>query len=162
MPRVGMGLMGVDRLKNEVKLSLSRSRRIRTVKFNLNIWTDEASLKDFRFCKNHIGMVSKLLNFPERGFVTQRCGYKAPPVEVTAILLRRISYPVRWHDLEIVFGRSRSALSEIFLEALESAYATLRPLNEKLGGQLFKRRAPMYANRVHEKGAALENLRWFH
>ena len=80
----------------ETSRAFARARRIKLMTFNLNAWSDEASLADFRFLRSHVGYLSKILKLPEAGFVTKRCGYKASPVEATAILLRRLASSTRW------------------------------------------------------------------
>lgn len=141
----------------EVKRSLQRSRRIRQLKFNLNAWTDEGSLTDFRFLRSDVGLVSRILDFPRGMAQTERSRYKASALEATAILLRRLSSPIRWHDLETVFGRSKSALSEIFLVALAHAHEKLGSNLNHFESGLVASRANLHAAKIHEKGAPLSN-----
>ena len=86
---------------------------------------------------------------------TKRCRYKAAAVETTAILLRRLASPTRWCDLETIFGRSRSALSELFLETLEHAHKFLSKYQNHFRSGLVERRAALYSQKIREKGAPL-------
>jgi hypothetical protein len=46
-------------------------------------------------------------------------GTKATGIEALMILLRRLSYPNRWCDLTVIFGRSQSELCLIFNEVID-------------------------------------------
>jgi len=79
-----------------------------------------------------------------------------PPVECLAIVLRRLASPARWVDLEEFFGRSGSALCQIF-------YTTVVMMMEKWGALLtewrmefMRDRAALYAEKIEEAGAYLD------
>jgi hypothetical protein len=53
---------------------------------------------------------------------TSQKQYLIDPMESTAIMLRRLATPSWWIDVQIEFGKHRSALSEIFYHTLEIFY----------------------------------------
>ena len=63
---------------------------------------------------------------------------------------------MRWCDLEIAFGRSRSALSELFLDTLEHAYEILKKYQNHFRSGLVVERAELYARKIFQKGSPLE------
>ena len=43
-----------DELMRDIELSKERAKLIKTTSFNLNIWTEESAMRDFRFSKSDI------------------------------------------------------------------------------------------------------------
>ena len=70
------------------------------------------SLYSCRFDKSSLYWLSAALALPAH----YRCGQgtKATGMEALLILLRRLSYPIRWCDLRQLFGREEPELSPIF------------------------------------------------
>jgi len=141
------------RAQREVTLSLDRRRRIRATSFNLNAFCSHDCLALFRFLPEHLGQLVDLLDinvsFP-------RTRLSVPPVECLAIVLRRLASPARWVDLEEFFGRSGSALCQIF-------YTTVVMMMDKWGALLtewrmefMRDRAALYAEKIEEAGAYLD------
>lgn len=113
---LGVEVHAYRRAQREVFMFLSRSARIRASSFNLNSFSSEQLLAFFRLLPEHIGQLSALLHV-DASFAHPNFAVEA--VECLCIVLRRHSAPVRWSDLEEVFGRSSSALSFIFLATFE-------------------------------------------
>ena len=141
------------RAQREVTLSLDRRRRIRATSFNLNAFCSHDCLALFRFLPERLGRLVDLLDinvsFP-------RTRLSVPPVECLAIVLRRLASPARWVDLEEFFGRSGSALCQIF-------YTTVVMMMDKWGALLtewrmefMRDRAALYAEKIEEAGAYLD------
>jgi hypothetical protein len=85
-----------------------------------------------RFAKRDIIYISSRIPWREvtsLGQVrTARRRYVASREEATCILMSRLAMPSRIEDLESRFFRSKSSISEIFYEALESFLAWAGPL----------------------------------
>ena len=65
-----------------------------------------------RFDRNSQHRLAAALELPD--FYRCEQGTKATGMEVLLIMLRRLSYPMRWCDLAQLFGREESELSMIF------------------------------------------------
>ncbi|KAE9308201.1 hypothetical protein PF001_g11280 [Phytophthora fragariae] len=83
------------------------------VRFELSSYGDANATKDFRFDVNGVKLLANLLALPATVVTDEgeRCGHE----EALAIILHRLSYPRRLHDMMNKFGRSTTALSRIFL-----------------------------------------------
>jgi hypothetical protein len=73
-------------------------------------------------------------------------------------MLRRLATPSSWIDLQIEFGKHRSALSEVFYHVLELLYEQFGLALEKWPQGLVESRAREYAKYVHEKGSPLDRV----
>ena len=142
------------RVRRDLSRCLPRSRAVVCSTFNLNLFLTEQSLSLFRFKPAVLGRVAHLLEV-EGGSSQRR--YRAPAVESVCVVLRRLSSPARRWDLEPLFGRSSSSLSEVFYETMErldegwsDALCTWRV-------DLMGQRAPRYAQCVLDKGGGLDN-----
>lgn len=69
------------------------------------------AIAKFRFLPANVGRLAKMLNI-DVNFSRRR--FRIPSVECVAINLCRLASPAQWRDLEVVFGRWGSTLSEIF------------------------------------------------
>ena len=93
----------------------------------------------------------------EELFSTSRRGYRASGIEAFCIIARRLSTPCVWSDLEKEFGRSVSALCEIFYETTEQLYKEIGHLVEEFKAGLIIERCEEYATKVFESGAPLDS-----
>ncbi|OQV17876.1 hypothetical protein BV898_08007 [Hypsibius exemplaris] len=80
--------------------------------FSLDKIADVHCKKNFRFLPKDLQELCDALRFPAFFIADNRS--KMPGLEGLCLLLRRLVYPVRLHDLEIVFGRVMSVLSRFF------------------------------------------------
>ena len=90
----------------------ARSLLITSNRFNLNGFSNQESLRNFRFLPFEIPKIAKLMAYNQSR--TTRNGYQSDPITTCCIVLRKLSCPTRWSDVEILFGMHASALSEIF------------------------------------------------
>ena len=60
-----------------------------------------------------------VMGWPSSRTCTRRNRYSCNPLIATCVILRRLAAPARWSDLEELFGKHASQLSEIFWEGLE-------------------------------------------
>eukprot|EP00171_Calliarthron_tuberculosum_P007558 IDg7558t1 len=72
-------------------------------------------------------------------------------------MLKRLSFPSRWTDLEHIFGMRASALCEVFWEVVESFVEARKHLLEVFRSGLMGRRAEIYSAAIKERGAPLDN-----
>ncbi|OWY97944.1 hypothetical protein PHMEG_00031408 [Phytophthora megakarya] len=77
-------------------------------------------------------------------------------IEALCIMLRRLAYPPRLYEHLLRFGRSRAALSRIFLHMVEHVHDKFA---EKIyfAHDLVEKRMVLYCSAVHEKGALFLN-----
>jgi nuclease HARBI1 len=69
----------------------------------------------FRFSVSELLTIVELLGLgSDTNFRTSRCHYRFTGIEGLCIVLRKLAFPARWNDTVCLFGRSKSALSEIF------------------------------------------------
>lgn len=99
-----------------LKLLIQRSKEVVCATFNLNAYSDAQCLGEFRCTRDEIPVIMNHMNWTAG--VTSHNGYVVDTVTATCILLRSLSYPCRWTDLEIQFGHHASALSEVFIRTL--------------------------------------------
>ena len=143
-------ISNVESVKKRASASLRRSIRIKLASFNLNAWSDDASLIDFRFLPQHVALIARILDFSGSRMLTKRFRCNTSSIEATAILLRRLASPLRWRDLEELFGKSRSSLSKIYLEALRLAHRRLRRHLDECRSGLVESRADRYATKIRD------------
>jgi hypothetical protein len=101
---------------------LRRSNRISAslFSFNFNALSDRDCLSNFRFCKRDITRLLVAFAWPVNVTCTRRSRYAVSPLLGICVGLRRLCTPSRWRDLEELFGKLSSQLSEIFWEVLET------------------------------------------
>ena len=132
-----------------------RSLHISATKFNINVYSDEQCLSHFRFRSSEIGTISNVLGWTSG--LTARSGYRCDAITASCIVLKRLSFPTRWRDLECIFGMRSSALCEVFWEVVETFLEGRGHLIETFRSELMTERAEMYAAAIHQKGAPLDN-----
>jgi len=91
------------------------------LRLNLNMMNEVDCQQYFRFGHGDIRQLTVSLQLPEV-IITPTHGDHVLVVEGTCLVLRHLSYPCRWFDLQNPFGRHTSALSRLFLsyDALDS------------------------------------------
>ena len=143
------------RLRYDIARINLRSLSISMNSFNINIYSDESALRDFRFQIKDIARVSDTMGW--NAGKTVRNGYKCMPFTACCILLRRMASPCRWADVEYLFGMRSSALSEVFWEVMESFYEAQGHLVLNLREGLLAQRAELYADSIKSAGAPLDS-----
>ena len=95
----------------------------RRKRFDLSKIPSEDRSLDFRFNRSQLEILCEVLHFPQY-FLTdeEHTQREIPAMEGLCILLRRLSYPNRLHDLEKEFGTDASVLSRIFNMVLDYVY----------------------------------------
>ena len=142
------------------KLDLSRSQRVSTscFSFNFNGLSDRDCLMHFLFRKEDIIRMIPVVAWPESVTHTARNGYGMTAILATCILLRRLATPCRWHDLELLFGKHASHLSECFWETLECFMEARGNLVQgPMSSSFISRRAAIYAEAIHNKCGVMDN-----
>ena len=83
------------------------------------------------------------------------------PLLVTCVVLRSLTAPARWRDMEMLFGKHGGQLSEIFWEGMESFLEARRQLIlSDIDYTFFFERAALYACAI-KKCEALDNCTGF-
>lgn len=144
----------LKKVKYDLHKMKARKRYISTTTFNLNIFSEEQSLKEFRFRTTEIGTVADLIGFTIGK--TTRKNYFCNDITAACIVLRRLAAPCRWSDLEHMFGMRMYKLSEVFWEALNGFVTEHAHLIETFRVDLMNERAQMYAEAIHLTGAPLD------
>lgn len=126
-------------------------------RFDLNKFSDEECLLNFRFEKVDVLHLVGALRLPDK-FVCLN-GTVAGAIEGLCVLLRRLSYPNRLTDMITMFGRSKTELSMIFNNVVDFVFAQHHSLLTNLNVPWLAPEKLLEMTRaVHEKGAALDNI----
>jgi len=141
------------RVGGYIRRSLQRSERVSAVAFNLNAFSQQEALNNFRFFVPDLGRLSSLLDLQVD---VSRRRYNVSPIECLAIVLRRLASPSRWTDLELLFGRSASSLSEIFCRGVDELIGRWGHLITTWRAALMAERAAAYAAAIAGKDAPLQ------
>lgn len=144
-----------QQLKKDKANVVSRMLHIKTKCFNINVFSDEESLKNFRFRRHEIGRLSELVSFTQG--ITKRCQYACDAVTAACIVARRLAAPCRWYDVELMFGMPYYTLSEVFWEALEMFIDQWGHVLTNVNVELLAERADMYAQAISNEGAPLDS-----
>lgn len=140
--------------------SMMRNKRISELdfSFNFNAFTNLDCLHHFRFEKRHVSDLVSVMGWPPTKLRTTRNRYRVTPILATCTVLRRLSAPARWRDLEELFGKHGPQLSEIFWEAVEFFLDARKHLvTAAISQQFIAERAELYSQCIHDKGKALTN-----
>lgn len=141
-----------NREHRQVKILLQRRKHVQTSTFNLNAYSEQQCLRDFRFKATDIGRLAFRLAFPGR---TSRNDYICDSVCATCILLHRLATVIRWYDVEPKFGFFSSQLSELFWDMVDLLIERVGHLLD-LRGAFLRSRAALYASAIKDAGAPLE------
>ncbi len=126
-------------------------------RFELNKYTDEECLLNFRFQKVDVLHLVTALRLPNR-FLCKN-GTIASSLEGLYVVLRRLAYPNRLTDMIAMFGRSKTELSMVFNNVVDFVFAQHYSLLSNLNVPwLAPEKLMEMARAVHQKGAALDNV----
>ena len=130
--------------------------------FDLNTYSDDDVLTQFRFMKRDILHLQTALDFPNEITCHFYNDLTVNTTEALCVVLNRLAYPCRYVDMVPIFGRSIPQLSMIFnqtVDLIDSNHGhRLRDMNQNwLNPQSLR----AFADSVHTKGAALDNVRGF-
>ena len=125
-------------------------------KFDLDGWDDAECKVELRFDKSDLPVLLRTLRFPDRFVCSQRTVCSG--MEGLCILLKRLSFPCRYSDMALRFGRNPTELCLIFNHVLDFVYRTHQHrLNSWNQPFLNPRALEHYAQSIHSRGAPLEN-----
>ena len=124
--------------------------------FNFDDWDNTECNTELRFAKSDVLVLLDALDFPEKFVCSQRT--TCTGLEGRCILLKRLAFPCRYTDLASRFGRNPTELCLIFNQVLDFVYERhshrLRSWDQPF---LSPEMLGIYAEAVHDKGAALQN-----
>lgn len=125
-------------------------------RFDLQSVPEPECLSTFRFEKTDIPILADVLGLPDVFRCPQRT--TAKKLEGLCILLRRLAFPCRYADMMPMFNRPVPELSMITNEVLDFIFENhshrLTQWDERL---LSPAKLQIYADAIHDKGAALAN-----
>ena len=125
-------------------------------KFDLAGWDDAECKVELRFDKSDLPVLLRTLRFPDRFVCSQRTVCSG--MEGLCILLKRLSFPCRYSDMALRFGRNPTKLCLIFNQVLDFIYRTHQHrLNSWNQPFLNPRALEHYVQSIHSGGAPLEN-----
>ena len=109
--------------KKEKRRLLSRSKNVSLISFEsaFRELSDRGCLHLFHFRKADVLRVAALVWWPATRFRKSRIRYKTNKLLSTCVLLCRLSTPIRRHDVELIFLKHSSQLSEISWETLSTS-----------------------------------------
>lgn len=127
------------------------------LQFDLNQLTNDEVKENFRFQREDLDRLRRLLGIPDQ--IQTESRNVVDGVTGLAILLRRFAYPNRWKDLRSFFHLSPQSLSQISTSVMNTILANKGILLENLVNlrHLDAAKLLQYAEAVHTKGAALRN-----
>lgn len=141
--------MRLRRARKDLKKMSVRSIKISMTTFKLNRFCEEECFHLFRFRAREIGKIVQLCNWTTGK--TRRSGYVADVTTAVCVVLRKLSYPTRWRDIEVMFGMRASAMSEVFYQVLGALVGMHGHLLENFRGDMKAERAEIYAKAIHDK-----------
>eukprot|EP00171_Calliarthron_tuberculosum_P003365 IDg3365t1 len=97
-------------------LRMERTIHVVSSTFNINSFSDEECMSHFRFRRCELSQIAALVGW--KAGRKKRNRYNCDPLAETCIMLRRLSTPTRYVDMEKDFSTHASALSEIFWRLL--------------------------------------------
>lgn len=156
-------LINQHELERAILVNIFQGRRasfIRSTRYgrlDLNTFTDEECFLHFRFHKRDLQRLVCSLGIPLEVRMPQ--SFSVSGIEGLCILLRRLSYPNRYSDLESMFGLSRESLSIVSNEIMNIVITNKGHLLNNLVNINFlnQERLRNYAISVANKGAPLVN-----
>ncbi|PXF47633.1 hypothetical protein BWQ96_02612 [Gracilariopsis chorda] len=141
------------RAKSDLRNIRDRLHRIRNYTFNINALSEEQCLHDFRFRRNDIGRISRIIGWQLHH--TSRNRYQCDAVTAACILFKRLSCTHTWYDMEPMFGMRYSHISEIFWDAIEKFVEYKGHLVTNLQSELLQSRAHIYSEAIRRRGSPL-------
>ena len=125
-------------------------------RFDLDEMDDSECLAEFRVKKRDLPDLAAALRIPNQFVCHQRS--VADGIEGLCMLLRRLSYPCRYSDMMVRFGRPVPVMSMVTNTVLDYIYTThshrILQWNQAI---LQLAQLQVYANTISLKGAALNN-----
>ena len=119
-------------------------------------WDEEECKVELRFDKSDLAVQLHALRFPDRFVCSQRTVCSG--MEGLCILLKRLSFPCRFTDMVMRFGRNPTELCLIFNHVLDFVYQTHQHrLNSWNQPFLNTPALQQYAQSIHARGAPLQN-----
>jgi len=94
-----------------IRRSVSRAGRVEGVAFNVDVFSAQDLLSTARFLPSDVGRLAAALHLDADSALRR---YRVDATKCLAIVLRRLASPTRWTDVEVMFRRCRSSLSESF------------------------------------------------
>ena len=124
--------------------------------FDLDNLSDDECRNELRFFKNDIFYLREILDFPEE--ITCYNGLKVSGIESLCLLLKRFAYPTRFLDMMPRFGRPIPQMCMVVNQAMNLIYANWnRLLTDFNQNWLSPRNLQIFADRIHQSGAPLQN-----
>ncbi|XP_074033773.1 uncharacterized protein [Leptinotarsa decemlineata] len=126
-------------------------------RFNLDNMMAEDIKINFRFERDDIFRLAAALHIPD--VIRTQTRDSVPGVMGLCILLRRLAYPGRLKDLQLLFGLSPQSLSQIINHMQNLIANNFMHLLDDLRNLpwLNLQRMHMYADAIHGRGAAISN-----
>lgn len=134
---------------------LEKEKNGKRKRFNIHEISEDVSWSKFRFTKEDVGRLQHAFRIPETIRFSNRI--KETGLNSLLVVLRRLSYPNRWVDLQDMFSRPKSELSIIFKETVDYLYDTFRYLFEDVSLLYWLRPEylKIYSTAVSQKGSPL-------
>ena len=142
---------------NNVKYRETMMAEIRIICFETKFqgYSDDFVFNNFCFTKAQLYSLANTISFPITR--TKRKRYRTSSILFTAVVLRRMASPCRWDDLNLLFGKHASQLSEIFWESIAYFVGKFRYLLQSpINSSFIQERGRLYSYAVHRKTRASE------
>ena len=145
--------------KKEKRRILSRSKNSSLISFEsaFREMSDSECCHLFHFRKTDVLRIVAFVGWPATRCKTSRNQYETSPLLFTCVLLCLLSTAMLWHDVELLFAKHFSQISEIFWETLEH-FLKIRVhlLTGEMSSQWLTENAQRYASAITECGGTLQ------
>lgn len=131
-----------------ISRNLSQRLDIPAMTFDLNPIDPDTCVQRFRMTGAEIRQMIRLLGVPEVIRTAQRV--PVPAEEAFCVLLRRLSYPCRYKDIALEFGRARPVLCSIFNTVLLFMFARVE-VKMQFDESTINRSMVECARAIHDK-----------
>ena len=124
--------------------------------FDLDEWTNDECLSDFRFNKADVFRLATALDIPDTITTYNRSTFDG--IEAFCVFLKRFAYPCRYSDLVPRFGRPVPELCMMSNTIMNLIYANYSNLLFDFNQPWLNPESLLnYCNAIHDKGAPLQN-----
>lgn len=127
-----------------------RRRNVYQTFINLNMYSTQECLRTFSLVPEDMRFILSFFDFLSR---TVRRRYTCSELTVACIILRRISFPCRWYDIERMFGMCAAKLCEIFWELSQRVFDNHKTLITPFHSSLIAENAELHSQNICTVGA---------
>lgn len=139
----------------KMQIHAVRTLKIILTRFNLITFSDEASYRAFRSCCKDLGPLVRVCGWESRE--TKRNWHIADPVTAVFVVMRKLSTPTAWKDVETPSKLHYSAISEVFYGVMEYLVENHGERQKRFWKDLTRSRAARFEKAIHDCNVSLDS-----